>query len=432
MKDRPYLCTAPWTHTYVSPQGERRLCCASREEASFQKQYLDSGTAKGKFEPQSLKEHWNSDYMKDIRKRMLAGEKLKQCQVCNDQVLNLHTYRQYFTETLFPHKVDDIIATTREDGHYDKMPVSYDYRISNLCNFKCRMCGEQLSSSWEAEKKKHNLIDVKQDPWMEPTTRKKISNFQEEVLEEELQKAVDDKTIEEIYWVGGEPLMWERHWTVMQQLVDNGHAKNVTIRYNTNLSRTKYKNYDLYNMLDNFKNVNICASIDAIGDIGEYVRTGLKWPEFLQNFYDGMFLIDKYGQDAIVFDVTLTTPGLFGLKDMFDKVTELDVKSYFKFTYAFDPTKIIAPTALPKSITIPYCKELIEYMEPRKTWKTQIYIDSLKNLMERKSFDEEFPNYKEGLKKGKKQILFLEKIRDQKLTFRDILNEPAKEWWDGI
>ena len=201
MTSRPYFCTAPWTHTYVSPQGERRLCCASREEASFQKQYLDSGTAEGKFEPQSLEEHWNSDYMKDIRKRMLAGEKLKQCQVCNDQVLNLHTYRQYFTETLFPHKVEDIIATTREDGHYDKMPVSYDYRISNLCNFKCRMCGEQLSSSWEAEKKKHNLIDVKQDPWMEPTTRKKISNFQEEVLEEELQKAVDNKTIEEIYWV---------------------------------------------------------------------------------------------------------------------------------------------------------------------------------------------------------------------------------------
>ena len=37
-----YLCTAPWTHTYVSPQGERRLCCASREDAKFTKQYLDS------------------------------------------------------------------------------------------------------------------------------------------------------------------------------------------------------------------------------------------------------------------------------------------------------------------------------------------------------------------------------------------------------
>ena len=424
-----YLCTAPWTHTYVSPQGERRLCCASREDAKFTKQYLDSGGGSTSFDPVSLEEHWNSDYMKDIRKRMLAGEAIPQCVVCNENVLNLHTYRKYFTETLFPHKIQDILNSTDETGHTTMVPISYDYRLSNLCNFKCRMCGDQLSSSWETENKKQTKPT---DAWLQPNTRRKIHNFQIEVLEEELQAAVDQGVIEEIYWVGGEPLMFEKHWTIMQQLVDSGQSKNVTVRYNTNLSRTKYKKYDLYNMLDNFKNVNICASIDAIEDIGEYIRTGLKWPEFLQNFYDGMFLIDKYGQDAIVFDVTLTTPGLFGLKDMFDKVTELDVKSYFKFTYAFDPTKIIAPTALPKSITIPYCQELIEYMEPRKTWKTQIYIDSLKNLMERKSFDEEFPNYKEGLKRGKNQILFLEKIRDQKLTFRDILNEPAKEWWDGI
>ena len=424
-----YLCTAPWTHTYVSPQGERRLCCASREDAKFTKQYLDSGGGGTDFNPISLEEHWNSDYMKDIRKRMLAGEAIPQCVVCNENVLNLHTYRKYFTETLFPHKIQDILDSTDETGHTTMIPISYDYRLSNLCNFKCRMCGDQLSSSWESENKIHTTPT---DAWLQPNTRRKISNFQVEVLEEELQAAVDQGVIEEIYWVGGEPLMWERHWTIMQQLVDTGQSKDVVVRYNTNLSRTKYKNYDLYSMLDNFKNVNICASIDAIGDIGEYVRTGLKWPEFLQNFNDGMFLIDRYGQDAIVFDVTLTTPGLFGLKDMFDKVTELDVKSYFKFTYAFDPTKIIAPTALPKSITIPYCQELIEYMEPRKTWKTQIYIDSLKSLMERKSFDEEFPNYKEGLKRGKNQILFLEKIRDQKLTFREILNEPAKEWWDGI
>ena len=424
-----YLCTAPWTHTYVSPQGERRLCCASREEAKFTKQYLDSGGGSTNFNPVSLEEHWNSDYMKDIRKRMLAGEAIPQCVVCNENVLNLHTYRKYFTETLFPHKIQDILDSTDETGHTTMIPISYDYRLSNLCNFKCRMCGDQLSSSWESENKIHTTPT---DAWLQPNTRRKISNFQVEVLEEELQAAVDQGVIEEIYWVGGEPLMWERHWTIMQQLVDTGQSKDVVVRYNTNLSRTKYKNYDLYNMLDNFKNVNICASIDAIGDIGEYVRTGLKWPEFLQNFYDGMFLLDKYGHDAIVFDVTLTTPGLFGLKDMFDKVTELDVKSYFKFTYAFDPTKIIAPTALPKSITIPYCQELIEYMEPRKTWKTQVYIDSLKSLMERKSFDEEFPHHKEGLKRGKNQILFLEKIRDQKLTFREILNEPAKEWWDGI
>ena len=120
MKDNPYLCAAPWTHTYVSPQGERRLCCASREKPNFQRQYLDIDAPTEKrtkevkvhdsnhilqfdSEHPTLEERWNSDYMKDIRRRLLKGEKIPHCQVCNDQVLNLHTYRKYFNETLFPH-----------------------------------------------------------------------------------------------------------------------------------------------------------------------------------------------------------------------------------------------------------------------------------------------------------------------------------------
>jgi len=73
------FCMAPWRHTYISPQSERRMCCASREEHSFQKQYIDatndvaygavtdSKTALADYNPVALKEHWNSDYMKDIR-----------------------------------------------------------------------------------------------------------------------------------------------------------------------------------------------------------------------------------------------------------------------------------------------------------------------------------------------------------------------------
>jgi len=429
-----YLCTAPWTHTYVSPQGERRLCCASREDSDFQKQYIDTGEQNPEpiFNPISIKDHWNSEYMKDIRKRMMDGEAIPQCVVCNENVLNLHTYRSYFTDTLFPHKIQELIDTTDDTGYTTMVPVSYDYRLSNLCNFKCRMCGDQLSSSWEAENKVNNRLQ--DEPWLIPNNRRKITNFQKEVLEEELQAAVDEDVIEEIYWVGGEPLMWERHWTIMDQLKDSKRKKEITIRYNTNLSRVDYKKYNLFDMLEGFKAMNICASIDGAGAIGEYIRTGIKWDDWLDNFKRGIYLNEQYGDDGMVFDVTLTTPGLFGLKDLFDVVTELDVKSYFKFTYGFTPNVLMCPDALPKSIVEPYCNELIEYMESRKTEKTQVYIDSLKNLIERKSFDEQWEgdDLKYGMRNGKENLLFLEKIRDQELTFREILNEPGKEWWDGI
>ena len=68
------LCLAPWVHTYVSPQTERRMCCASREPAQNFKQYIDTTAGTGKYIPITLEEHWNSDHMKSVRRRMMAGE----------------------------------------------------------------------------------------------------------------------------------------------------------------------------------------------------------------------------------------------------------------------------------------------------------------------------------------------------------------------
>ena len=176
------FCMAPWTHTYLSPQGERRLCCASREEHSFQKQYIDSTNdekygviASSKtdvedFNPVSLKDHWNSPYMRDIRIKLMAGEEIPQCDVCNKNLLmEGESYRGWFTGALFKDKIQEAFNKTDDTGHTTMEPISFDYRFSNLCNFKCRMCGEQLSSSWEAEKKKLEediliLEAMEQDP----------------------------------------------------------------------------------------------------------------------------------------------------------------------------------------------------------------------------------------------------------------------------
>lgn len=428
------FCTAPWTHTYVSPQGERRLCCASREDASFQRQYIDAdtGTKTDVFDPDTLDEHWNSEYMKSIRKRILNGERIPQCEVCNNQVLNLHTYRSYFTNTLFPHYIDKIYENTDENGYTRLDPISFDYRLSNRCDFKCRMCGEQLSSSWEAEKRKYGMWDPKYDKWMAPELRIPIKDFQENVIEDELQRAVDNKTVEELYWVGGEPLMWEKHWSIMQQLVNEDHAKNVVVRYNTNLNRIKRGSSELYTLLPNFKRVNLCASIDGVGKIGEYIRTGLDWDKWLSNFKQGLFLKDMFGDDAIVFDVTLTLPGLFSLKELFDVVTDLGVKTYLKITFSFDSTVLMSPMSLPREVLNEIIDDLIEYMVPRVTHKTQVYIDTLREMKTRPVFKEQYDNYKEGFIEGRKRLLDLEKIRTQPITMQEILstNDRALSWWN--
>jgi hypothetical protein len=63
--DKPAtLCMAPWTHTYLSPQTERRMCCASREPAQNFAQYIDTAAGTGRYIPITLDDHWNSPHMR--------------------------------------------------------------------------------------------------------------------------------------------------------------------------------------------------------------------------------------------------------------------------------------------------------------------------------------------------------------------------------
>jgi len=241
------MCLAPWVHTYLSPQTERRMCCASREPAQNFRQYIDTESGTGQYIPVTLEEHWNSNHMRSVRRRMMAGETLPECEVCNDRLLNTSVYRTYF-DHLFQHKLPEVYANTQPDGTTTMEPVSWDYRFSNLCNFKCRTCGDMLSSAWESEQKQNNMVNWA-DPknnWMRDSIRDSISQFQDSQIEAEFAAAVEQHRVEEIYWVGGEPLMYEQHWRHMKRIVELGDGPRVYARYNTNLSRVRYGGVDLF------------------------------------------------------------------------------------------------------------------------------------------------------------------------------------------
>ena len=304
------MCLAPWVHTYLSPQTERRMCCASREPAQNFEQYIDTSAGTGKYIPVTLEQHWNSEHMRSVRRRMIAGETLPECEVCNDRLLNVNVYRTYF-DHLFKHKLEEVYATTDTDGSTTMEPVSWDYRFSNLCNFKCRTCGDMLSSAWETEQKQHDMVDYSnsKNNWMVPAIRKEISLFQDTQIEMEFSSAVECHRVEEIYWVGGEPLMYEQHWRYMKRIIELGDGGNLYARYNTNLSRVDYRDCNLYrDILAHVRDWQICASLDGTGLTGEYIRTGLSYPLFLDNFRQGLAIATNPRQMRL--DFTLTLPGM--------------------------------------------------------------------------------------------------------------------------
>ena len=419
---------APWTHTYLSPQTERRMCCASREPAQNFEQYIDTSSGTGKYMPVTLDEHWNSEHMRSVRRRMMAGETLPECDVCNSKLLNTDVYRSYFN-SLFGHKRDQIESTTDAAGYTTMQPVSWDYRFSNLCNFKCRMCGDMLSSSWETEQRQHNMVDWtnSKNNWMIPEVKEQITQFQDTQIEAEFAEAVEQHRVEEIYWVGGEPLMYEQHWRYMSRIIELGDGQNVYARYNTNLSRVDYGGRNLYqDILSRLRDWQICASLDGTGTIGEYIRTGLDYPAWLENFKQGINVARHSRQMRI--DFTLTLPGMFEVKNITQLAKELRVDVLAKVVFSFSPDIVMSPLALPRSVLDAWLAELI----PTTTGAMQAVLTQLQS---RPTFEEQWPDtYQAGLVKGKKRILQLEKIRKDVYTMNDILaDRPAVlEWWNQI
>ena len=430
-----FLCLAPWTHTYLSPQSERRLCCASREPAQNFTQYIDTASGTGNYNPLTLEEWWNSEHVRAVRVKMMQGDIPDECQVCNHKLLNTDVYRSYFWH-LFKHKYDQIWESTDETGHTSMKPVSWDYRFSNLCNFKCRMCGDMLSSSWESEEKKHDMWN-KQDPknnWMLPEIREKINNFQLTTVNKEFSDAVEENRVEEVYWVGGEPLMFEEHWKFMSRIVELGQGHRVYARYNTNLSQVNYKGLSLYrDILAHLRDWQICASIDGTGAVGEYIRTGLKWEQFLQNYEDAQKIQTNDRQMRL--DFTLTLPGLFEIENMFWLSKELNTQLLAKVTFAFSPDIVMSPLALPRNILDRYVSSVLEKLKPHADRHQQPLIDVLEQLLNRPTLEQQWPDeYAAGMRKGKARILKLESIRTQPITMAEILTQDPEiyEWWENI
>jgi hypothetical protein len=405
------------------------MCCASREPAQNFEQYIDTKSGTGQYTPVTLDEHWNSEHMKSVRRRMMAGETLPECDVCNSKLLNTDVYRSYFNQ-LFAHKYKDAMAATQPDGTTTVKPVSWDYRFSNLCNFKCRMCGDMLSSSWESEQRTNAMIDWSnpKNNWMLPKVREEISKFQNTQIEAEFSQAIEEHRVEEVYWVGGEPLMYEQHWRYMKRIVELGDGPGVYARYNTNLSRVEYRGCDLYrDILAHIRDWQICASLDGTGPTGEYIRTGLRFSDWVDNFKKGLEYATHRRQMRI--DFTLTLPGLFEVERIQQLATELGVDILAKVVFSFTPDIILSPLALPRELLDSTVDRLVA------TLPSGALQDVLLQLKTRPTFSEQWPEtYQAGLAQGKARVLKLESIRGDTYTLRDILNNnnDIGAWYESI
>ena len=101
---------------------------------------------------------------------------------------------------------------------------------------------------------------------------------------EDFENISTDLKVLEFY--GGEPLLIERHYDILEKLVESGRSKEMTLLYNTNGSVYPDKGVDIWK---HFDRVLLSFSFDGVGKQFEYIRHPAKWDralEILQRIID--------------------------------------------------------------------------------------------------------------------------------------------------
>jgi len=256
-------CILPWIHIHGDVEGKYRLCCYLQN----QKEKTELGTSED-----SYNAVWNGNPMKHIRSQYINNEIPRECYLtCHSrEAAQRGTSFRTDQNKKWVHK-HDLWDKTNPDGSVD-VPISYfDIRFSNVCNFRCRMCGPESSTKWYND-------------WQKLTGKTNFKgphkNWNKPALWDDIPTFIDN--VEEIYFAGGEPLMMDEHYELLEYLISNGYT-NLRLTYNTNLSVLRYKEYDLPELWSHFNEVELWPSMDGMGKEAEYSRKGLNWDQFEAN-----------------------------------------------------------------------------------------------------------------------------------------------------
>ncbi len=251
------FCMVPWIHIHLSTEGEIFSC-------------IDSTSECGPFaniKSTTLKEAWNDPYYRQLRLSMLKEEMPSQCAKCHKiESYGRKSRRMEFNEDFSQHY--DVVETTAFDGKVEDMKIRYmDFRWSNVCNLRCRMCMPLNSTSlYEDFKKLYGPQPHQKTLLLEEYN----STIKEEILD---QLPFTDV----IYFAGGEPLLMDQHYEVLDRILAINRQDEIHLVYNTNMTHLSYKGQNVLDKWQKFSKVTVFGSIDAVGERGNYLRKGSNW-----------------------------------------------------------------------------------------------------------------------------------------------------------
>ena len=314
------VCPLPWTHLEIDVNGGASPCCLYKGSIPNVKVY-----------EQSLKTIQKNEYMEKLRQKFKNGERPLSCESCWQEEDAGKTSKRMNSIYKMRNSLKDWTPNSEPSLKF------IDFKLGNVCNLKCRICGSWSSSKWAQEELDYGENPVARKNLKEGGWPKKHPKFFEDI-QECLAEA------EYFEFTGGEPFMIRDHFKILMHCVEKGYAKNIDIHYNTN--GTHLPPRDIFDLWKYFKRVEIAFSIDDVGEQFQYQRHPANWREVNHNLVE----FKTYQTENMEFQIctTISIFNIFSLAKIALWVAQYQPKFFYVNT-CFDPDYFNIQT-LPKQI----------------------------------------------------------------------------------
>ena len=224
---------------------------------------------------------WNHNYIKDVRRRMTAGEKLDECSECHHLERNGIMSSRQWENKVWADVIDNIVADASANDWEVDQPLQFDFRLGNLCNLQCQMCNKEASHLVSVERAAMvaNGLGADHPDWEGQIASKKEALLQPGIEWESFERMLP--YARKIKLIGGEPTVATDMFKLLDIAVESGHAEHIELSFYTNITNMQDK---WLAQLSKFEKVIVNCSLEGMFEMNDYMRPPSKWDSVWKNF----------------------------------------------------------------------------------------------------------------------------------------------------
>lgn len=424
MKDKlgPALCLAKWQQVSLHlPTGLNNSC--------YHPPLHEMDAQVIEFNPSAIH---NTQYKKEQRKKMIEGERPKECNYCWTMEDAGHlSDRHYRSGEPWAAEHYDTIKNTPWDA--DVTPSYVEVNFSHGCNLSCSYCSPQFSTEWGKDIDRWGAYPTKtphNDPMHFKGRRQPIPVRENNPYVDAFWQWWPElyPKLKHFRMTGGEPLMDKNTHRVFDYILSFPKSDlHVDVTSNFSVEEKLFESY-LAKVKELCKGERIehfmqYVSLDTgNAEHAEYIRRGLKYQRLMANVH--RYLTEVPSRNSLTYIITMNNLSILGLKQLLSHILEL--RKLYSTTYQriwFDTPVLRTPQwqslqILPEAY-VGILEDVVKWMKQHQIKEGENRFDGFKDYeIQRMERDIDW------MKKGKK--LSENYLHDQRADFYRFFNEYDK------